>query len=121
MKKRCDQFRYHKGYVAFTDLFMELGHLDKRKYEDWRFCKTSCLENVIQLNFAKVNTVMKAVRDHCRTKGYKPSLTVYKSWGKTGKRNLYFTKGRVPAIEQTYSTHFVKQKTASKPTKTKKD
>jgi len=97
-----------KGYISFVDVFMELGYLDRNDHEDWRRRRIPTLEKAIRLNLAKINIVMKAVRQNSLNGKLQPRVTSYKSWGKGKKTDLRFSKTGEENIERLYATHFVK-------------
>ena len=97
-----------KGYICFIDVFMKLGYLSRADYENWRFKRVPCLERVLTLNLAALNFVMKTVRRNSLNGHLKPSMTVYKSWGKGKKTLLQFSTSGDPSIEAAYATHFVR-------------
>ena len=99
-----------KGYICFVDVFMHLGYLSKSDYEHWRFRRVSPLERVLMVNLSRINFIMKTVRRNSLNGHLKPSMTVYKSWGKGQKTLLQFSKSGDPTIETAYATHFVKPK-----------
>ena len=43
-----------KGYISFVDLFMKLGYLDPKDYENWRMKRVPYLERVIKINLGKI-------------------------------------------------------------------
>jgi hypothetical protein len=89
-----------KGYISFVDVFMKLGYLDPKYYENWRMKQVPYLERVIKINLGKINFIMKTVRRNCLHGKLKPSWTGYKSWGKGRKINLRFSKTGEPNIER---------------------
>jgi len=89
-----------KGYIAFVDIFMQLGHLAPSDYEDWRLRRIPYLERVMTLNRGQINLVMKTVRQNSLHGKLTPSLTVYKSWGK-GKRLVL--DSRVVEVRMVYT------------------
>ena len=89
---------------------MKLGYLSHADYENWRFRRVSCLERVLTLNLPTINFIMKTVRRSRLNGDLKPSMTVYKSWGKRKKTLLQFSKSGDATIETAYATHFVKPK-----------
>lgn len=97
-----------QGYISYVDLFIGLGYLDKKDYEDWRMKRIHYLERVIKINLRKINFIMKTVRRNSLNGGLKPSWTGYKSWGKGRKTSLRFSKTGRPAIEKEYATHYVR-------------
>jgi hypothetical protein len=97
-----------KGYICFVDIFLKLGYLSQSDYENWRRRRIPHLEQAISCNLSRLNFVMKTVRQDSLNGNLKPSLTVYKSWGKGKKSLLQFSKSGAPDIEQTYATHFVR-------------
>jgi len=96
-----------KGYICFVDVFMKLGYLSQSDYENWRFRRVSPLERVLNVNLSRINFIMKTVRQNSLNGHLKPSMTVYKSWGKGKKTLLQFSKSGDPTIETAYATHFV--------------
>ena len=96
------------GYISFVDVFMKLGYLDPKDYENWRMKRISYLEQVIKVDLGGINHVMKTVRRNSLNGKLTPSWTGYKSWGKGGKVWLRFSKSGDPNIEEAYATHFVK-------------
>jgi len=98
-----------KGYISFVDVFMRLGYLDPKDYEEWRMKRVPYLERVIKINLDKVNFIMKTVRGNSLNGKLQPSWTDYKSWGKGRKIDLRFSKFGDPNIEKLYATHFVKK------------
>ena len=102
-----------KGYICFVDVFMKLGYLSPSDYENWRFKRVSCLERVLTLHLPTINFVMQTVRRNSLKGHLKPSITVYKSWGKSKKTLLQFSKSGDPSIEAVYATHFVKPNEAA--------
>ena len=97
-----------KGYISFVDIFMELGYLNLKDYENWRMKKIPYLEKVIKINLNKINLIMKSVRKNSLNGKLKASWTHYKSWGKGTKKTLRFSKTGGENIEKLYSTHFMK-------------
>ncbi len=99
-----------KGYICFVEVLIRMGKLTKDKYEAWRFGKVRCLEEVISVNLAKINHMLKTFHQNCRNGNLQPRKTAYKSWGKGPKRPLRFSKSGDPHIEEAYSTHFLRPK-----------
>jgi hypothetical protein len=97
-----------KGYLCFVDIFMRLGSLSQSDYENWRMKRVPYLERVLKLNLPTINFVMKTVRRSSLNGHLKPSMTVYKSWGKGKKVLLQFSKSGDPVLETAYATHFVR-------------
>lgn len=98
-----------KGYISFVDVFIKLGYLDPKDYENWRMKRVPYLERVIKINLDKINYIMKTVRRNSLHGKLKPSWTAYKSWGKGKKIDLRFSKFGDPNVEKLYATHFVKK------------
>ncbi|MCD7956142.1 MAG: hypothetical protein LUG93_10440 [Lachnospiraceae bacterium] len=104
-----------RGYAAPVDVLMDVGVLDKKKYEDWRFGRTPYLEAACTCNLRQLSFIMSQIRAYAKKAGYKPSFCYYKQWGmkkKTGQghkpvRALRFSKTGNPEIEKAYATHYV--------------
>ncbi|MGD9160546.1 MAG: hypothetical protein PVG39_19170 [Desulfobacteraceae bacterium] len=99
-----------KGYISFVDVFIKLGYLDPKDYENWRMKRIPYLEKVIKVNLGKINFIMKTVRSNSINGNLSPSWTGYKSWGKGKKVWLRFSKTGEENIEKNYATHFIKSK-----------
>jgi hypothetical protein len=97
-----------KGYICFVDVLMKLDYLSQSDYEHWRFQRVSPLERVLRVNLSRINFIMKTVRRNSLNGHLKPSITVYKSWGKGKKTLLQFSTSGDPSIEAAYATHFVR-------------
>ena len=80
----------------------------EQKVEQWRFGKVPYLERVTSVNLAKLNVALKLLRKFAREQELKPSITVYKSWGKGKKRLLQFSKLGQLHMEKLYVTHYVR-------------
>ena len=102
-----------KGYICVVDVFMKLGYLSQSDYENWRFQRVSPLERVVRVNLTRINFIMKTVRRNSLDGRLKPSLTVYKSWGKGKKTLLQFSKSGDPTLETAYATHFARPQQAA--------
>ena len=70
-----------RGYAAPVDVMMEIGVLQKQKYEDWRFGRVDYLERVCTVNLRKLSFIMHQMRVYAQKTGLKPSFCYYKRWG----------------------------------------
>ena len=101
MTEQCKR----RGYAAPVDVMMDIGVLDKKKYEDWRFGRVEYLERVCNTNLHKLSEIMKAIRICAKDLDLKPSYTDYRQWGAKA-RKLRFSKSGNPGIEKNYATHY---------------
>ncbi len=107
-----------RGYATAVDVLMDIGVLQKDKYEDWRFGRIPYLERVCMVNLGKLSTVRHQMRVYAQKAGLKPSFCCYKQWGTKKKGGqghkpvipLRFSKSGNPEIERWYATHFVDTK-----------
>ena len=107
-----------RGYAAPVDVLMDIGVLQKDKYEDWRFGRISYLECVCTSNLHKLSTIRHQMRVYAQKAGLKPSFCYYKQWGTKKKGGqgrkpvipLRFSKSGNPDVERWYATHFVDSK-----------
>ena len=107
-----------RGFAAPVDVLMDIGALQKDKYEDWRFGRISYLERVCTINLHKLSTVRHQMRVYAQKAGLKPSFCYYKQWGTKKKGGqgrksvipLRFSKSGNPDVERWYATHFVDSK-----------
>ena len=95
-----------RGFAAPVDVLMDIGVLDKKKYDDWRHGRVPYLEAVCTVNLHKLSEIMKVVRAYAAANGLKPSFTDYRQVG-SKDRKLLFSKSGNPAIEKAYATHYV--------------
>ena len=95
-----------RGFAAPVDVLMDIGVLDKKKYDDWRHGRVPYLEAVCTVNLHKLSEIMKVVRAYAAANGLKPSFTDYRQVG-SKDRKLRFSKSGNPAIEKAYATHYV--------------
>ena len=92
-----------RGYAAPVDVLMDIGVLEKKKYDDWRAGRVPFLEAVCTANLHKLSEMMKKIRSFAVKNGWKPSVSSYKHKGKP----LRFSKTGNPKIEEAYATHYV--------------
>ena len=95
-----------RGFAAPADVLMDIGVLDKKKYDDWRHGRVPYLEAVCSVNLHKLSEIMNVVRTYAAANGLKPSFTDYRQVG-SKDRKLRFSKSGNPAIEKAYATHYV--------------
>lgn len=101
-----------KGYATAVDVLMDIGVLQKDKYEDWRFGHIPYLERVCTINLSKLSTIRHQMRVYAQKAGLKPSFCYYKQWGAKKKGGqgrkpvipLRFSKYGKPEIEKQYAT-----------------
>lgn len=93
--------------VAPVDVIVEMGLLDPKRIEEWRFGRVPCLERVINCNLARLSNLLRILRFHAHDLNLKPAWTAYMRWGKGPKQRLRFTKTGDSGIEEAYATHFV--------------
>ena len=108
----------NRGYATAVDVLMDIGVLQKEKYEDWRFGRIPYLERVCMVNLGKLSTVRHQMRVYAQKAGLNPSFCCYKQWGAKKKGGqgrkpvipLHFSKSGNPEVERWYATHFVDAK-----------
>ena len=101
MYRQCQ----NRGYAAPVDVLMDIGVLDKAKYDDWRTGRVPFLEVVCTANLHKLSEMMKEMRSFVAKTGLRPSISSYKHKGKS----LRFSKTGNPKIEEAYATHYVRE------------
>ena len=101
-----------RGYISIVDVLMELGKLSREDYESWRFRQVPFLERVIRANLAQLNAILRAVQTNSAEGKLKASWTAYKSWGKSKRQPLRFSKSGEPNLERAYATHYLLPKAA---------
>lgn len=76
------EIRSTEGVISPVTMFMKIGILSKKDYEDWRMGRIPYLECVCRANLNKLATAMKELRKYAIENNLKPSKTVYMKWGK---------------------------------------
>lgn len=107
MPSKVADAMYHqiqsRGYAAPVDVFMDIGVLDKGRYDDWRAGRVPFLEAVCTANLHKLSEMMKEIQCCAVKSGLEPAVSTYKHKGKP----LRFSKSGNPKIEEAYATHYV--------------
>ncbi|MFD2759933.1 hypothetical protein [Lentibacillus juripiscarius] len=98
-----------KGYISPVDLLVKMDRITPKQVEDWRFKRIPYLEKVTVGGLGKMNHILKTLKKFATEQELKPSLTVYKSWGKGPKKLLRFSKTGDPYMEERYATHYVRK------------
>jgi hypothetical protein len=101
-----------QGFVRSIDVFIAMSKLREADYEDWRRRRVPYLERVIQGSLNSLLFILRALRSYAIRNHLKPSLTVYKSWGKGKKDLLRFSKSGSEYMESLYSTHYISKEYA---------
>jgi hypothetical protein len=94
-------------YVSAIDVLCGMGLLLPMHVDSWRRGRVDYLEQVIQGNLHKISSAMEIFRRWAREKGLKPSETGYVRRARSGIIPLQFSKSGDPAIEKSYSTHYL--------------
>ena len=94
-------------YVSAIDVLCGMGLLLPMHVDSWRKGRVDYLEQVIQGNLHKISSAMEIFRRWAREKGLKPSETGYVRRARSGIIPLQFSKSGDPAIEKSYSTHYL--------------
>lgn len=103
-----------KGYIAPVDVLLEIGVIDKKKYNDWKNGRVIYLEKVCSGNLNKMNLILKTIENLGRQMKLKPSFCYYKQNG--SKIKLRFSKLNSEYLETKYSTHYVGMQYKQSPT-----
>ncbi|MEK4302362.1 hypothetical protein MKY30_23675 [Oceanobacillus sp. FSL W8-0428] len=98
-----------KGYISPINVLVQMDRLTVKQVEGWRFKRINYLEGAINLNLAKLKHFLQGFKKYAKEHHLKPSVTVYKSWGKGAKKTLRFSKTGNPNLEKSCLTHYVKQ------------
>jgi hypothetical protein len=93
--------------VAPVDVLVEMGVLEPKQLEDWRFGRVPYLERVVRGNLKRLSRLLRILRFHAHDRNLVPSVTAYTRWGKGPKQRLRFTKTGDKNLEEAYSLHFV--------------
>ncbi len=95
-----------QGYVSPVDVLLRIGWLAPTDLDRWRQGRVECLERVVQAGLGKQTTAMRELRAWAGARGLRPAETVYRARTRD-RRELRFSVGGRPEIEQAYRTHWV--------------
>src|SRR3990172_10883148 len=104
MNQATSELLQEKGYIGFIDVLIKIGKLKKEDYESWRHGKIRYLEDVISVNLAKINFMLRTLQQNAKKGNLRSSKTEYMKWGKEPKTKLRFSKYGDTNIEDAYST-----------------
>jgi hypothetical protein len=107
--KAFNELLKRESVVAPVDAFMQMGNLNKKDYENWRFGQVPYLEKVMEGSLSKISRQLRIIQLHAKDCGLKPSQSVYEKWGKGRKTKLQFSKSGKPSYEFAYSMHYVSE------------
>lgn len=96
-----------RKYIALDEMFREMGKLEMKDWENWRFGRVPYLERVIHLNLSQITAICRAVHASARRGNLKPSWTAYVKWGKGTRTPLRFTKSGDSYLERAWATRYV--------------
>ena len=75
-----------RGYVALVDVLMDVGVLEKQKYEEWRLGKSRTWRRSVTGIYTVV-FCYEAIQSYAGKNGLKLSFCYYKQWGAKRKRS----------------------------------
>lgn len=97
-----------KGKVVTPiDVLVSMGLIEPADVDKWRRGQVPYLERIIKCNLTKLSRLLRILRFHAHDLNLKPSITVYKRFGKGPNPKLRFTKTGDPKLEEAYARHFV--------------
>ena len=93
--------------VATVEVLIELEILSRTDYEVWRLGKCAFLEKMMAGNLSKANRVMKIFVLHAKELKMLANTNFYNKWGNDRKELLDFSKSGNKRIEDSYSIHYL--------------
>ena len=94
-----------RGLAAPAYVLIDIGVLDKEKYDDWRHGRIQYLEAVCNVNLHKLSEIMGVESAYAAANGFKPSFTYYRQVG-AKDRKIPFSKSGNLWIDKAYATHY---------------
>lgn len=102
---------HERGYCCIVDVYMDIGWLSQKGYEDWRRCRVPYLERVCNTSLPKLSKAMKEYHRFALANDYKASVIQYRGWGKGHQKTiLRFSKSGMEAVENLYRTNYIDKK-----------
>jgi hypothetical protein len=95
-----------RQFVSAIDVLVGIGWLAGSHVEEWRQGRVGCLEEVAQVDHAKLLAAMKLFRSWATEQGLVPSETAYVARTRD-RRTLQFSNSGDLDIERAYRTHWV--------------
>jgi len=106
----ADSLLNEKGHVCVVDVLIRMDWLSASDLEAWQFRRVPYLERVVRCNIPRLDFALSEMRRHLRSRGLRPSITAYMSWGSGHRTRLQFSRSAEPVIEEGYSTHWLPPK-----------
>lgn len=110
VRQKAAELMEEKGYISPVELLVKMDRLTSKQVKDWRFKRIPYLERVTLGGLGKLNHILNSLKKFAEEQNLKPSMTVYKSWGRGPKTLLRFSKSGNVYMEERYSTHYVKNR-----------
>ena len=101
-------------YVSPIDVLLGIGMLKPEDIQNWRNRKIPYLEKVVTGNLNKISYVMLCFRKWAKQSKLTPSITVYTTKTRGGRKPLRFSKYGNPNVETSYRTHYINPLIAEK-------
>lgn len=94
------------GYVSALDVIGGIGWVDAGTVDRWRQGRIDCIESAIQTHPSRVTEALELFRAWAAGKGLIASEVQYVA-RTPDRRALRFSRGRDPAVERFYRTHWL--------------
>src|SRR5712672_3468962 len=95
-----------QSYASPFHMLLDLGWLDPNSARRWQQGQVACLEDVMQVNPARIAEAMALLRSWAAAKGLPPSEAQYSA--RTPQRPaLRFTRSGDPDLERQFRTHWL--------------
>jgi hypothetical protein len=62
-----------KHYISLVDIFVAIGVLSSKEYEDWRLGRIPYLERACKINLSKLSFIIKELQLYALENNLKPS------------------------------------------------
>ncbi|MCA6108641.1 hypothetical protein [Bradyrhizobium cenepequi] len=95
-----------RHFVSATDILVGIGWLDPGAVERWQRGQVDCLEEVVQVDPARISEAMQLFQSWATAKELIASPTAYVD-RTPQRRELRFSRSGDPGIETSYRTHWV--------------
>lgn len=93
--------------VSPVGVLLEMGNLNKKKYNAWLKGQVPYLERIFEGSLSKANRILRIMGFHSYDLNMVPKNTVYHEQGKAKHSILRFSKSGDHKLEEAYSRHFI--------------
>lgn len=113
LQASIDYLLQTQGTYSPVELLIHEGFLKYKNYEDWRYGKKACLEQVVDGTIDALRYRLKQAALWLQHLGMQAEVHNYRRWGMKGDEPLCFCEKNSDEVISLYQTHFARLKNNS--------